>query len=134
MSGTVTTLGGLRIFRDEIRVQDIANQPLRAALLVYLAVEGKCTRDSVMGRLWPDRDPVKVHEEIFGTRPICPGGGEYTYNSELNAMESTVYGHPLAPREGPGVPAELRGIEAGDFGLTFERDGVRARARVTRGG
>jgi serine/threonine-protein kinase len=103
MSGTVTTLGGLRIFRDEIRVQDIANQPLRAALLVYLAVEGECTRDSVMGRLWPDRDPRRARHALSQT----------VYELRQQLGEGWIHGSGEVMRIGPHVHVDTRDFEAG---------------------
>jgi hypothetical protein len=52
-------------------------------------------------RRWPDRDPVRLHEEYWHTRLVCPGGGEYVCSAEWQTMESTVYGHPAQPKRGP---------------------------------
>src|SRR5262249_35442056 len=41
-------------------------------------------------RLFPKEDPVKVHERLWHTRLICPGGGQYVWNDEWKTMESTV--------------------------------------------
>jgi len=83
-------------------------------------------------RLYPDRDPVDVHQELWHVRLLCPGGGEYVWDEAARAMESTVYGRPAAPREGPELPRGLERLESADFELTFERDGVRARAELFR--
>jgi len=83
-------------------------------------------------RLFPSEDPVKLHERLWGTRLVCPGGGAYVWNEEHETMESTVYGHPGSPRQGPGLPAILDRITSADFGLTFEKDGLRAAAEVRR--
>lgn len=83
-------------------------------------------------RRFPDRDPVEVHERLFGVRPVCPGGGQYLWNDELAAMESTVFGSPFAPRRGPAYPPLLQRLLSGDFGLTFDPNGLRARAMLTR--
>ena len=82
-------------------------------------------------RRWPDRDPVKLHEEFWHARLICPGGGDYVWNEEWQTMESTVYGHPAQPKRGPANVA-LRGVVGGSFGLTFEDRGLRARAVIDR--
>lgn len=84
-------------------------------------------------RLFPDLDPVEVHERIFKVRPICPGGGQYLFNDELGVMESSVYGSPLAPRQGPAFVPIVRRLRAGDFGLTFDKHGLRARAELRIG-
>jgi len=83
-------------------------------------------------RLRPATDPVLYHEVRWQLRLVCPGGGDYTWNEEWQTMESTVYGHPGQPRRGPRAPADLEGIVSGDFGLSFEGDGLRARVVIRR--
>jgi hypothetical protein len=81
----------------------------------------------------PDRDPVKLHEEFWQTRLVCPGGGKYVWNDEWQTMESTEYGHPGEPKRGEANPLPLGGVRAGNFGITFEPHGLRARATIERG-
>ena len=81
-------------------------------------------------RLYPDRDPVQVHQQIWGTLLICPGGGKYIWNEKSRTMESTVYGHPGAPKTGPAMPPALARFATGNFGVTFEDNGLRARAEL----
>ncbi|HVX13246.1 MAG TPA: hypothetical protein VHC22_18830 [Pirellulales bacterium] len=83
-------------------------------------------------RRYPDRDPVKLHEEFWQTRLVCPGGGQYVWNDDWQTIESTVYGHPGQPKTGPANPLPLRGISGGNFGLTFEKQGLRAQAVIDR--
>ena len=83
-------------------------------------------------RLYPDRDPVEVHRSVWGVELVCPGGGKYVWNEKLQTMESTVYGSPAAPKVGPPAPPVLGGFAAADFGLTFENQGLRARAALKR--
>ena len=82
-------------------------------------------------RRWPDRNPVDLHEEFWHTRLVCPGGGDYVWNDEWQTMESTVYGHPGQPKRGPASVA-LADVVGGNFGLTFEDLGLRARAVINR--
>lgn len=82
-------------------------------------------------RRWPDRDPVKLHEEFWYARLVCPGGGDYVWNEEWQTMESTVYGHPGEPKRGP-PNVSLGDVVGGNFGLTFEDQGLRARAVIDR--
>ena len=42
-------------------------------------------------------------------------------------MESTVYGHPAAPKAGPRLPEVFRDLDRAAAGLTFENGGLRAR-------
>lgn len=81
-------------------------------------------------RLYPDRDPLEVHQVLFHTRLVCPGGGQYVWNEEARTMESTVYGHPAAPKDGPAPVGFMDRFESGDFGITFEDQGLRARAVI----
>jgi hypothetical protein len=83
-------------------------------------------------RLYPDRDPVAVHEAVWKTKLVCPGGGKYVWNDSWQTMESTVYGHPGEPKDGPLVTPGMLGIEQADFGMTFEEQGLRARAVLER--
>jgi hypothetical protein len=83
-------------------------------------------------RLYPERDPVKVHEEVWGVELVCPGGGNYVWNDKYQTMASTVYGHPGEPKEGPPAPPILSSFTAGSFGLTFENQGLRARTELER--
>ena len=34
-------------------------------------------------RLFPDRDPVAVHRELWGVTLVCPGGGKYVWNARI---------------------------------------------------
>ncbi|MCL2648591.1 MAG: hypothetical protein FWD61_16570 [Phycisphaerales bacterium] len=83
-------------------------------------------------RLYPDRDPVAVHEQLWNAKLTCPGGGKYVWNDKYQTMESTVYGHPGDPKPGPAAPPVLSHFSAADFGLTLENNGLRARVEFKR--
>jgi hypothetical protein len=84
-------------------------------------------------RLYPDRDPVEVHEQLWGLRLVCPVGGKYVWNEQYRTMESTAVGHPGAPRKVPAlIPPSLMQFRSADFGLTFENAGLRARGVLRR--
>ncbi|HEV3025113.1 MAG TPA: hypothetical protein VGX76_21730, partial [Pirellulales bacterium] len=83
-------------------------------------------------RRYGDQDPVELHERHWHTRLVCPGGGQYVWNDEWQTMESTVYGHPAAPRAGPAEPPNFQGLRQADFGITFEEHGLRARVEIVR--
>jgi hypothetical protein len=83
-------------------------------------------------RRYPDRDSVEVHEAYWQRKLVCPGGGRYRWNESWQTMESTVYGHPGEPKYGPTWPASLARLSHGNFGLTFEDDGLRARIQIRR--
>ncbi len=83
-------------------------------------------------RAFPDMDPVEVHRRAFGTRLLCPGGGTYRWNEEFRTMESTVYGCPARSGDDAAWPAAVRAVTRAELGLTFEHDGLRARAALHR--
>lgn len=80
----------------------------------------------------PAFDSVAFHDRHYGVRLVCPGGGAYVWNEAWETMESTVYGHPGKPLDGPSLPPAVRLYQRGEFGLTFEEDGLRARAGLDR--
>ena len=83
-------------------------------------------------RRYPGRDPVDVHRQLWHAELLCPGGGKYVWNEKCGTMESTVYGHPGDPKQGPPAPPVLSSFRKADFGLTFENQGLRARATLER--
>jgi hypothetical protein len=83
-------------------------------------------------RLFPGHDPIKLHEQFWQTRLVCPGGGKYVWNEKWQTMESTVYGHPGEPKPGPENVTPLSRFGGGNFGLTFENQGLRATAILDR--
>jgi hypothetical protein len=82
--------------------------------------------------VWPDRDPVQVHEQLWGIRLVCPGGGRYAWDAEWQTMESSALGHPGKPLRNTDRFLPLQGWKRGNFGLTFENEGLRAVAQVTK--
>lgn len=83
-------------------------------------------------RRYPDQDPLAVHAKFWHEELICPGGGKYVWNPQWQTMESTVYGHPGEPKDGPTAPPLLEQVQVGNFGLSFEEQGLRARVVLER--
>ena len=83
-------------------------------------------------RLFPDQDPVKVHEQFWQTKLVCPGGGSYVWNEKWHTMESTVYGHPGEPKPGPQQIAALANLTGANLGLSFEDQGLSAKVVLDR--
>jgi hypothetical protein len=75
---------------------------------------------------------VELHERVLRERLECPGGGAYVWNEEWQTMESTVFGHPGAPKVGPRRPKAWDDFDAARFALEFEQDGLRVRAELDR--
>jgi hypothetical protein len=63
---------------------------------------------------------------------MTPAGGSFAWNEAMQTMEATDYGCPAAPKEGPKFPAALERVLRGEFGLTFEGEGLRVRAELER--
>lgn len=81
-------------------------------------------------RLYPDKDPVKVHEQLWGTKLVCPGGGAYVWNEKWQTMESTVFGHPGEPKKASGKA--LAQVLSAQLGVNFENQGISAKAVLNR--
>jgi hypothetical protein len=81
-------------------------------------------------RLFPAVDPVELHARVFHERLLCPGGGAYVWNEEWSTLESSVFGHPGAPKDGVRRPPDWAGIERLRSRLTFEDDGLRVRVEL----
>lgn len=83
-------------------------------------------------RRYPDRDPVELHEQVWHTRLVCPGGGEYVWDAEWQTMESSVFGHPGQPKQPGELAVPWTSITEGNLGVTFEHEGLRAKAALSR--
>jgi hypothetical protein len=83
-------------------------------------------------RRFPQQDPIKLHEQIWDTTLLCPGGGRYVWNEQWQTMESTVYGHPGQPKGGPDKIQPLGNVLSANLGLTFENQGLSAKAVLER--
>jgi len=60
-------LGDFHVELDGREVCELAAQRNRAALLVFLGVEGSTTRDAVVAILWPEHDPHKARHALSQT-------------------------------------------------------------------
>ncbi|MHC4451471.1 MAG: hypothetical protein ACYS0E_15270, partial [Planctomycetota bacterium] len=83
-------------------------------------------------RLFPDRDAVELHSKLTGVRLVCPGGGAYVWNDAWKTYESSVFGHCGEPKRGPEDCLPFRNWNWGNFGVTLEKEGIRARASITK--
>jgi hypothetical protein len=83
---------------------------------------------------YPDQDPLKLYERFFHAKLVDPAGGQYIWNEQWQTMESTIYGCPAQPKEGPSAIAALQGVLRANLGVTFEDQGLRATTELDRAG
>lgn len=119
----------LQVHRRFVDVLDAADQDriLRERSFANLPILNEWRRR------YPDEDPVALHERFWHTTLVCPGGGAYVWNAKWQTMQSSAYGHPGEPKEGPPTSLSLlTSLTFGNFGLTFEDHGLRARLVLRR--
>lgn len=121
----------LRIDQSALRLLDVAFSERQQDQMQRLAWANLPILNE-WRRRYPTEDSVALHERLWHRQLVCPGGGEYRWNEKWQTYESTVYGHPGEPKTGPTLAAGLRDIQSGDFGLTFEPQGLRARVELLR--
>ncbi len=122
---------GLRVERDAVGVvtrlaADEIRDELREAAWSAIPILNEWKHH------FPEADPVTLHERLWNVRLVSPAGGTFTWNDELQSMEAGDYGSPAAPKQGPALPEALERFTRGEFGLSFEADGLRARAELAR--
>lgn len=122
---------GLQVDRKAIETFGYVNRTRRQQAMQVLAWSNLLVLNE-WKRLYPDQDPVDVHQRVWRIKLICPGGGRYVWNEKWQTMESTVYGHPGEPKEGPELAAALNDVTHGSLGVTFEHQGLRARVSLDR--
>jgi DNA-binding SARP family transcriptional activator/TolB-like protein len=60
----IETLGRTRVFADNREIKALPSQPIRCALLVYLALERAATRDKLLGMFWPEQDEKNARHAL----------------------------------------------------------------------
>jgi TolB-like protein/DNA-binding SARP family transcriptional activator/Flp pilus assembly protein TadD len=60
----IEALGGLRVEAGGTEVVELPSQPVRCALLVYLAVERRATRDELTALCWPERSAERARHSL----------------------------------------------------------------------
>lgn len=76
------------MLRDGGELEELANQPRRAALLVLLAVERECARERVLDLLWGEREPERARRALNQT--------VYELRRQLGEHAITVQGERIA--------------------------------------
>ncbi len=77
-------------------------------------------------KLFPDPDPVVLHELWWGVKPVCPLGGTYRWNEHWMTMESSAnsWGDKnvsVAEPKTPGYEIVMRTISSAQIGISFEK-------------
>lgn len=60
----IACLGGLQIEREGEVIRDLPAQPVRSALLLYLALERRATRDELVALCWPESDTERARHSL----------------------------------------------------------------------
>ena len=116
----IQTLGGLRVFRDGVELTRLAEQPTRAALLVYLALERDVTRDVAQGVLWsrlpPDRARHALNQTLYLLRKELGEDWIVAEGERLRVTED-LFADALAFEKAvkAGPPGEALSAYQGDF-------------------
>jgi len=93
MTTRLLALGGLATVVDGEVSAALASQPVRAALLVFVAVEGRTTRQTVAGLLWPDRDEARARHLLSQT----------LYQLRIDLGEDVIEAEGEVLKRGPGL-------------------------------
>ena len=125
LGGNLGLMAG-RKFLDVVQATSRSDYEARLQILAW----GNMPILNEWRRLYPQQDPVKLHEAWWGTRLLCPAGGSYVWNEQWQTMESTVCGHPGGPKPVPAAP--LAGVIFGNLGVSFENQGLSAKAVLER--
>ena len=64
MAIELVTFGGLHILDDEGELDWLAGQRTRAALLIYLAVERRVSREALTTVFWPESDAENARHAL----------------------------------------------------------------------
>jgi hypothetical protein len=82
-------------------------------------------------RLRPDDNPVQLHQRVWHQTLGQPD--DYRWNEDWQTMESVAWGHPGQPRtpENPPTLDLLGSLQQGKLGVTFENQGLRAKADLS---
>jgi DNA-binding SARP family transcriptional activator/TolB-like protein len=92
MTIRIQTLGPIRAFKAGIEVTGVEGLRLRAALLVYLAVERSASRDALVSMFWPEKDEAHarqaLRQNIHELRRLLGAGWIELRGRELRVADS----------------------------------------------
>src|SRR5690606_2991068 len=118
MTIRLTTLGGLRMFGGDAELEGLPAQPLRAALFVYLAVERRVSRASLLAVFWPERDEAHARQSLR----------QGLYHLRKLLGEDWLHARAQELRIGRGVHTDVHAFTA-----ALERGDAEAAARLYTG-
>ncbi len=145
MPTRVDTLGRLAIRHDDEELTSLPGQPVRCALLVYLAVEREASRDELMGLLWPERPQDRarhaLNQTVYELRRLLGDEWATVEGDRVRATEDvTCDATAFEAAATGGSPAEALALYRGAFledarladTNAFETWTDRIRARLAR--
>jgi DNA-binding SARP family transcriptional activator len=114
----LVTFGGLHVLDDEGELDWLAGQHTRAALLVYLAVERRVSREALTTVFWPESDAENARHALRQSL--------YQLRKAVRADWIESRAHELV------VKGDVR-TDVHDFGDALERGDVESAVRLYRG-
>ena len=88
----IETLGHTRVFAAERELRALPSQPIRCALLIYLAIERTATRDRLLGIFWPEQDDRSarhaLNQNLYELRKSLGEGWLHTNGDQLTVEAS----------------------------------------------
>lgn len=109
MTLRIETFGGLRAMADGVELDWLAGQRLRAAVLTFLAVERKGSRDAMTALFWPESDADRARQTLRQT----------LYNLRQALGRTWLESNALEIRATAGLASDAMDFEAaaarGDF-------------------
>jgi len=125
--------------------ESAAVQVTRRAVEILRTASTRHMRDELQERAWsnlpilnewrqiyPAEDPIVIHQRLWHVTVVDPAGGQYRWNDHWQTYESTTYGHPGEPKEGPPTLMAIDDLVRAGLGVTFEENGLRARVELER--
>lgn len=116
MALRLVTLGGLRFFKDDVELVQLPAQRLRAAMLVYLAIEGETSRETLTAMFWPEKESEKARHALSQTL--------YELRRALGEDWVEVQGDRVRVTSRVEIDADAftEGVERGDYTGALELD------------
>lgn len=111
MTIRLQTLGHLTVFGDGVEYSRLRSRQIPLALLTYLAVERRATREELTALLWPRRSPEAASHALSQT--------VYRLRRELG--DAWVESHPGGLEVSPGVGVDVQEFDAAIAEMRWSR-------------